>query len=159
MTKKASKIEKSAQLNVDTSDIKIKKSTKNKVKRTIKGTTKKTWLCAFLFLIVGAVIGFLSFHFVCKNDCFEFVGKDELCFTLGETYTDTGVKIISFGKDISSQVKVETNLLCDENGNYYATEIGTYYIKYTSTDIKYGKLWSIQKIRLITFVEQSEGGE
>ena len=78
---------------------------------------------------------------------------------MGETYTDTGVKIISFGKDISSQAKVETNLLCDENGNYYATEIGTYYIKYTSQDIKFGKLFSIQKIRLITFVEQSEGGE
>lgn len=157
MAKNAKKIEKNASLNVDTSDIKISKRSKNKVKRIANNTSGKAWAFAFLCLVVGVMIGIGSFYFVSRNDCFEIVGGDELTYTVNEKFTDPGVKIISIGKDYSKEAKVETNLKIDENGNYYSDEVGTFYIKYSSTDFKYGSLFKIQKIRLITFVEKSEG--
>ncbi len=157
MAKKTTKIEKNATLNIDTQDIKVKKTTKNKAKKMLKHTTKKTWLCAFALLILGICVGLGTFFLVCKDDCFNIIGEDELCFTLSETYVDAGVRVISFGKDISSEVTIETNLSKNASGEYYASEVGTYYIKYMSNDIKFGTLFKIQKIRLITFVENSEG--
>ena len=94
--------------------------------------------------------------FTCKNDTFELIGKDEITLTLNDKYTNQGVKAISFGKDISAEILIETNLLTDENGDYYAEDIGTYYIKYYSKDVKYGTIFKVEKIRLITFVEPSE---
>ena len=106
MAKNAKKIEKNASLNIDTSDVKISKRTKNKVKRLASNTSGKTWAFAFLCLVVGALIGIGAFYFVSRNDCFEIVGQDELTFTLEEKFTDPGVKIISIGKDYSKDAKV-----------------------------------------------------
>ena len=54
---------------------------------------------------------------------------------------------------MSDKVYIETNLKQYPDGNYYADEIGTYYIIYKVDDIKYGKIFTVQRIRLITFVE------
>ena len=54
---------------------------------------------------------------------------------------------------------MSTNLKKDIQGNYYAEEEGTYYITYTVDSLKYGSIFKIQKIRLITFVEPTEAGE
>ena len=54
---------------------------------------------------------------------------------------------------------VETNLKKNNNDEYYADEEGTYYIAYTVEDLKYGTIFKIQKIRLITFVEATEQDE
>lgn len=142
------------------SNININISSKNTKKITNK--TKKLGvkaICfAFVFLFVGMVIGAGVWLIGCRNDTFELIGSDELSMELGEYYDDPGVKIIAFGVDCSSDFQVETDLLI-EDGKYYADEIGTYYIKYTTSNWKYGKLFSIQKIRLITFLEPSDGGE
>lgn len=157
MAKNAKKIEKNASLNIDSSDIKVSKKTKNKAKKLAQNTSGKVWAFAFLCLVIGVMVGVGAFYFISRNDCFEIIGEDELTFTIDEKFTDPGVKIISIGQDYSKDAKIETNLKIDANGNYYSDEVGTFYIKYSSVDFKYGKLFKIQKIRLITFVEPSEG--
>lgn len=156
--KNASKKEVKASFNFSTDNTKITKKQKNSVKKQIKKLNLSSIILILLFLILGLSLGIGAYHLTCKDDCFEIIGKDEITLTLADNekyYTDEGVKIISFSKDISSQAIVETNLLKNENG-YYADEIGTYYIKYSSLDIKYGKIFKVEKIRLITYVEEKE---
>ncbi|MBO5884205.1 MAG: hypothetical protein J6Q51_00240 [Clostridia bacterium] len=152
----AKKQSQNAKVNLDFEEVKVSKKTKNKAKKTLKKVSLQAWLFALLFLLIGIGGGIGAWMFVCKNDCFEIVGKDELTLTLNEKYTDEGVKVFSFGKDISKDVVTETDLKVDENGNYYAEDIGTYYIKYSSKDFKYGTIFKVEKIRLVTFVEPSE---
>ena len=109
--------------------------------------------CFILATALGAGVCFL----LGKNDNFDLVGNSELSFTLGETYMDEGVDIKEFGIDLSKKAIVETNLNTDANGAYYAPESGTYYVKYTVKSIKFGFVYPTQKVRLITFVEPSEG--
>ena len=155
--KSASKTSSRARLNVYLDDISVSKRTRKKATKELKKIDAKTWVIAILVLVIGVAIGIGAWFLTSKDDCFELIGADELTLTLEETYIEQGVKIISFNKDISEEVVIETNLEKDNDGNYYAEEIGTYYIKYSSTDLKYGKVFKIEKIRLITFVEPSEG--
>ena len=133
------------------------KSTKRKLKKQAKKLTAGTIFVIIILLAVGAVGGFFGCKVLTKNDCFELIGNDEITKTLNEGYEDDGVKIIAFGKDDSSKVKITTNLKQKEDGKYYAETEGTYYITYTVDNLKYGTIFKIQKIRLITFVEPSEG--
>lgn len=138
------------------------KSNKNSKEQTEKQLKKLNFTAvsiAFVFLVIGALGGFLTIKIVTKNDCFELVGKDEITLRLGENYEDLGAKIITFGSDDSSKVKIETNLTKNEDGTYTASEEGTYYITYTVDNFKYGKLFKVQKIRLISFVEATEQEE
>lgn len=112
-------------------------------------------VCFILALAIGAGVCF----FLGRNDKFEFVGSEELSLALDETYADEGVSIKEFGFDISKKAVVNTNLKQNEQGEYYAEEAGTYYMIYTVKSLKFGFIYPIQKIRLITFVEPSEGGE
>lgn len=116
-------------------------------------------LGAVLLLIVGAVGGYFGVKVLTKKDCFELNGNDEITLQLGENYLDEGAKIISFGKDVSDDVTIETNLKENTDGTYCAEEEGTYYIVYKSNNFKYGTLFKVQKIRLITFVEATEQEE
>ena len=79
-----------------------------------------------------------------------------MTLTLGETYIDESIHAVSFGRDVSDKVYIETNLQINQDGEYYADEIGTYYIVYKVKDFKYDKLFKIQRIRLIQYVEESE---
>ena len=45
------------------------------------------------------------------------------------------------------------------NSENKSNEVGTFYVKYSSNSIKYGKIFKVEKIKLVTFVEASEGGE
>ena len=158
-TKTSSKAK--SNITVDLDDVKVSKSKQKKAVKAVKSAGAMAWLFVFVFLIVGLGGGVFSCWMICRNDCFEIVGQEELVFTLdneNERYVDEGVKIVSFGKDVSSSIEVETNLLIDDQGRYYAEEEGTYYIKYKSHDLKYGKIFTVEKVRIVTFVEPSEGG-
>ena len=109
-----------------------------------------------LFLAIGAVGGWFGIKFATRNDCFEIIGEEKIELSIGETYLDQGVKVISFGKDCQDKVNVETNLKKTAD---YADQAGIYYITYTVDNIKYGSIFKIQKIRLISFSEASEGVE
>ena len=120
-------------------------------------------LIILLVTLIGGAIGVGACWFVGRNDKFEIVGKEELTLTLRNedetvftsknSYVDEGVKIVSFGRDISDSVYIETDMKRTGDGRFYADEIGTYYIIYKTKDIKYGKLFTVERIRLVTFVE------
>ena len=118
-----------------------------------------TLALALVLLIVGSVGGFFAIKLLTVNDCFVLNGKDEITIQIGETYLDEGAKVIAFGKDDSTKVKVETNLVQNADGTYSAIEEGTYYMIYTVENFKYGTVFKIQKIRLISIVEATEQDE
>ncbi len=157
--KKSTKTSKRAESSISLSDIEVSSKTKRSAKSTLKNAGAKTLFIVALFLVLGVAVGLGAWWFVCKDDCFQLIGNDEIVLTLDEKYVDEGVKIVAFGKDESSNVVIETNLEVDENGNFYSDEVGTFYITYKSECFKYGTLFKVQKVRLITFVEISEGGE
>ena len=156
--KNASKRTTRAKINLDLDESTIKKSSK-KAKSATKSLGKNMAIIIVLFLIIGIGLGIGAGFYVCRNDCFEIVGADELTLTIGENYYDEGCKVISLGRDISSDIEIETDLTVNQDGSLTGDETKTYYILYKSNDIKYGKIFTVTKIRLITFVEESESEE
>lgn len=156
--KTAQKSSRRASLNIPESGSKSTKKGKKAVERKIKKSSPLTICLAVVFLIIGLGGGYLAYWLTSKNDCFTLVGRDEITLTLEEEYEDEGVKIIEFGKDISKNAVYATNLK-ERDGKFYSDEVGTFYIKYTVDSFKYGKIAKIEKVRLITYVEASEGGE
>lgn len=156
--KTANKTSSKAKLNLAVDEKKLKRSSK-KVNKHIKKVSASAILIAIFLLIGGALGGYFAIQPLMKNDCFELVGKDEITLTVGETYKDEGVKVIAFGRDEKDKVIVNSNMEKDENGNYTSKEEGTFYLEYTVDNIKYGSVFKIKKIRLVTFVEESEQEE
>jgi len=110
-------------------------------------------------LAVGVVGGYFGVQYLSRNDCFNIVGAEEITLEIGESYLDEGVKVVAFGVEETDKVEIETNLKKDNDGKFYAQTEGTYYIKYTVNNIKYGSIFKVQKIRLIHFVEPTESEE
>lgn len=141
-----------------------KKATKS-VNKKIKKIGFKVVLIILLVTLIGGGIGLGVCWYLSRNDCFQIIGQEEINLTLraedvtefesNNIYYDQGVKVVSFGRDISKDVYIETDLKQHSDGGYYADEVGTYYIIYKVNDIKYGKLFTVQRIRLITFVEST----
>ena len=138
---------------------KVQKKAKKKVKRKIKSKAKSkakrvhtaTWVFAALALLVGIGVGVGACAFVCRDDCFKLKGDANYTVAIGAdiTYSDEGVKIISFGRDISADVEIDTNLKKVGEGKYKVdtSKPTEYYIIYTVEDAKYG---DIQRVRTIT---------
>lgn len=141
------------------------KKTNKKINKKVKKLGIKAILIILLITLIGGGIGLGACWFISRNDCFEIVGMEEITLTLRDEdvttfasnniYYDQGVKVVSFGRDISKDVYIETDLKQHTDGGYYADEVGTYYIIYKTNDIKYGKIFTVQRIRLITFVEST----
>ena len=158
MARKTTKTSKKASISFNW-DNNSKKKKSNKAKKELKKLGFLTIVVALLLMSIGVGVGSLVVKISTKNDCFNLIGKDEITLQLGETYVDEGVNIISFGKDVSEDITIETNLKVDVDGKYYAENEGTYYMIYKSNNFKYGTIFKVQKIRLITFVEQAEQDE
>ncbi len=158
--KSASKTSSRAKSNISASGVKVDKKSQRQVENTLKNASLKVFVFGLIFLIVGLLLGAGAWWIVCRNDCFAIIGNDEIELTLDETYEDFGVKVVAFGKRLDKDdIIIETNLKKDTDGKYYADEVGTYYIKYSTENFKYGKLFKVEKVRLVTFVEPSEGGD
>lgn len=143
-------------INIDT------RSTNKAVKqinRDIKNVGSKVLVWVLVQILLGAMIGVGVCWYFTRNDTFEIIGEEEITLTLGENYTDQGVKVISFGRNVEDKVIVKTNLKPTNSGVYTSNEVGTFYILYKVDCIKYGSIFKVQKIRLITFVEPSEEEE
>ena len=109
---------------------KRKSSIKKEAKKQVK---KRPWLIfLIIFLAVGAVGGFFTAKLLTQNDVFEIIGDKTIYLTIGQTYEDEGAKVISFGRNLSENVKSENNI-------DFATA-GEYYIKYTIEDIRFGNV-------------------
>ena len=103
-------------------------------------------------LIAGLAIGWYGGEYICKNDTFSLVGEKEYSIALGTAdfvYEDEGVRIIEFGRDISGEASVETDMTALGDGRYTldATVPGRYYVKYTVDSYRYGE---IERIRIFT---------
>ena len=130
---------------------KAKRKVKSKAKSKAKRVHPLTWVIAVLALLIGVGAGIGAYTFISRDDCFKLKGDADYVFPVGAdiTYVDEGVKIISFGKDVSSEVEVKTNLKKIGDGKYAvdASEPAEYYMIYTVDDAKYGK---VQRVRTIT---------
>ena len=137
---------------------KVQKKAKSKVKRKAKSKAKRihpaTYIIALLCLALGIGAGAGGYALVSRNDCFTLKGKSSYTVSVGTplVYGDEGVKVISFGGDISHRVSVETNLTKTDDGRYTAdtSHAGEYYIIYTVESVKYG---NIQRVRTISVTE------
>ena len=135
---------------------KVKRKVKSRAKSKVKRIHPMTFVICFLCLALGIGAGVGAYSFICRDDCFRLKGDDNYTVLVGTgfNYKDEGVKIIEFGKDISKEAKVETNLTKTENGAYTAdtSKPGEYYIIYTVDSPKYGE---IQRVRTITVKGES----
>lgn len=116
------------------------------------GRKRISYFFCMLMLVIGLAIGWFGGEYICRNDAFELVGEKEYAVKINEVnfqYKEEGVRIIEFGRDISGDVLVETNMLKLDNGTYTAdtTVPGRYYIKYTVESMRYGE---IERIRIFT---------
>ncbi len=126
---------------------------------TAKAITRahpKTVAAVIITFILSLALGVGACFFLNRNDEFEMLGEEYVTLEIGEGYADEGVKIVEFGRDISDKAQVETSMRY-ENGKYYAEgEETAYYISYTVNTLKFGKIYPVKKIRIVTFVEPTE---
>lgn len=120
---------------------KRKSSVQKQVETAVKNTHGLTIFFVVLFLVIGAVGGWFGYGFVTKNDAFEIVGEKEITIELNGTYEEQGCKVVAWGKDETSRLKIESDL--------DTTKEGTYFVVYTVENIKYK---NIQKVRVINVV-------
>lgn len=107
----------------------MKKSTQNKIKKTVKKTsTTAKVICALLFILCVCG-GVFAVYTVTKNDTFELIGESLIELNVGDEYIEQGVKAIAFGKDISSEVKIKGIVNTEAEGEYL--------LKYTVDNFRY----------------------
>lgn len=153
--KTASKSSSRAKINIPAVKKSSTKKTVKSAEKQLKKVGGKGLIAVILCMIIGVAAGAGAFFYTSANDTFELIGSDEITITLNDKYVEQGVKIIEFGKDISGEVKTDGNLKLTEEG--LPKELGTFYLKYSVDSIKYGKIFKIEKVRLISVVEPSEG--
>lgn len=138
---------------------KIKSKAKSKAKRKTRSYAKKkmrranlltVFICIFA-LVLGVLSGVFAYKYICRDDRFELRGQKEVSVLLNSPeffYYDDGVEIIEFGKDISDEVEIETNMTCVGSDKYTVdtTVPGRYYIKYTVYSPKYGEVCRIRTV-------------
>ena len=128
-------------------------------KKNIKKAHFGYIVIAVLFLAAGLAAGYFGAQFITKNDVFEINGEKVTSVKVGEalSYTDEGIKYVSFGKDASDSVQISTNMVKGENGVYTAdtTEEGEYYIIYKAVG---GRCDGLTLYRVFRVTETAEGG-
>ena len=142
----------------------ITKKQKKKIKKNVKSTAKRFSTGGIVALVMCFLIGLgggvFSVFFMTKNDTFTLSGDKKFEYVIGDNdgtviYTEAGYSVVSFGKNLTDMVKIDTNLEKDNSGNYIIdTSVeGEYYIIYTVDSLKYGK---IQRVRSFTVKESAD---
>ena len=126
--------------------------------KAVRKSGGKTFITAIICFVLDVIIGAGVCFFAGRNDYFELVGADTVFLEIGEKYTDEGVSIREFGLDLSGRANIDTDLKTDADGKFYADEMGDYYIAYTVKSLKFGLIYPVTKIRLISVTGESEGG-
>lgn len=121
-------------------------SLKQQAKKQVKKRPFYT-LILIIVLAIGAVGGFFGAKFLIRDDTFEINGDQEITLEVGDDYVEQGATIISFGRDISKEVKIESTV--------DTAVAGTYYVKYTVEDIRFG---NVERYRYVTVVEVGNEG-
>ncbi len=137
-------------------DVSVSRSSKRKIRKQAK---KLNWLIVLPVLVVGLLAGFFGMKIAFKNDVFSMVEAktiDEIMYIGGdsdyEEYVELGAKCVSFGKDYSSEIKIEyfyrTDLSEKETKVDGVDEKvpGMYYAVYTTTASRYKNVTLIRNI-------------
>lgn len=141
------------------------KSNKRTNKKVAKAVGLKGFVLALVCLLIFGAIGAGTIYFICRDDCFKIIGGDvELAVNV--PYVDEGAKAIEFGKDISNKIEIETNMIINQDGSFSPKLDSdnnpiedTYYIVYKVDSFKYGRFATVEKVRLVKFVEISESAQ
>lgn len=129
-----------------------KKSNAQKAaEKAVKKSHPATLILAVLFLLIGAVAGVIVAREITKNDTFVLLGEKQVELENGASYTEAGVSIISFGRDISEKVQLGGDY---ESMGQTPAE-GVYQIVYTVNDFRWG---DYQLVRTV-IVGDPEGTE
>lgn len=129
-----------------------KKSNAQKAaEKAVKKSHPATLILAVLFLLIGAVAGVIVAREITKNDTFVLLGEKQVELENGASYTEAGVSIISFGRDISEKVQLGGDY---ESMGQTPAE-GVYQIVYTVDDFRWG---DYQLVRTV-IVGDPEGTE
>lgn len=136
---------------------KKKREAEKDVKKAVKNAHSGYIIVAVIFLIIGLAAGCTTAFLLTKNDSFTVNGSKSVTLNIGDTlsYTDEGVKCISFGKDVSKNVEIVTNMQRSEDGTTYTGDTsaaGEYYIKYT---VRGGRFDGLSRVRVFTVVDPS----
>lgn len=103
----------------------------------------------FLF-IFGFLVGGVSAYFLTKNDCFILNGDKEITLNLNEVYEEKGVKVVAYGKDLSSEVIIVIYNENDEKVENVSTlNSDEYTIVYQVSSSKYVSYKLIRKVKVV----------
>ena len=102
-------------------------------KNLVKKVQKKHPISFIIILVVFVVAicgGYFTSKTLTKDDKFEIIGEKEITLTIGDDYIEEGAIAIAFGRDISSQIEIDSS-------NLDITQAGEYYIKYSVDNYLY----------------------
>ena len=116
--------------------------------QAVKRSHPAAVILAIVFLIVGIAAGVLVSRQITKNDKFILNGEKIVQMEVGGAFVDEGATVISFGRDISSDVQVSGDEL-------NADVEGVYQLVYTVDDLRWG---DYQLVRVVV-VGNPEGAE
>ena len=136
----------------------MKKSTRRKIEKSIKKTHPLIISLVIGFLLVGIGLGLFTHDYLTKNDMFEVNGEKYIVLQVGDVYeyVEEGAKAVAYGKDITSEIKVEyVGFELNDNGKCVidTTEPNEYCVIYTVDNYKYK---NIQRIKYISVVEEEK---
>lgn len=125
-----------------------------------RGMSLTVVLVCFACLAVGVLLGGFGLHALTKDDCFEMntlSGYTDADIEIGgesniTDYLELGVTCVSFGKDISADVKIE--YLYREDISHEPQKVtaidpdtaGIYYVIYTTSNFKYKNVQLIRNV-------------
>ena len=125
---------------------------RSSVSKTAEQAVKKshpaTVILTIVFLIVGIAAGVLVSSQITKNDKFILNGEKTVQMEVGGAFVDEGATVISFGRDISSDVQVSGDEL-------NADVEGVYQLVYTVDDLR----WGDYRLVRVVVVGNPEGAE
>ncbi len=119
----------------------VQKQVQKELVKKVKKTSPALIAVILIFFLLGAAAGAFANYFVCKNDEFVVLGEKEITLNVGDTYLDEGAKAISFGKDVSSTITVESDV--------DTAVAGEYEVVYKCSNLKYKDIIRVRKVIVV----------
>ena len=128
--------------------VRKRSSVSKTAEQAVKKSHPATVILTIVFLIVGIAAGVLVSRQITKNDKFILNGEKTVQMEVGGAFVDEGATVISFGRDISSDVQVSGDEL-------NADVEGVYQLVYTVDDLR----WGDYRLVRVVVVGNPEGAE
>ena len=112
-------------------------------------------IITILIFIIGFISGYVAIGYLTQNDCCKLLGEDYVCVQMFDNYESEGVKVISFGQDLTE--KQSAKYMYREDISFDAVEVenvntsvsGIYYEIYKINSVKYGLITLIRTINVM----------